>query len=204
MGLGRSDSISSKHGLRSWPKAIIRWSSLAMQTDRESSETSSLNISKPILNQWSPYDYDDMMGLTIGSTWWMASGFCPRAASTVSVFSRNLWQQAPHMQTPRISAMCISATWIHLGDWEWWKCNWNYEIIARSEGRPWAGIFQSKAILRDRSLHYLFLGSAVQAFLLWSDISAWELWGLKKHGPRTMDLHQLPKNYGHASTSQPL
>ena len=45
----------------------------------------------------------------------MASGFCPRAASTVSVFSRNLWQQAPHMQTPRISAMkCVSATWIQL------------------------------------------------------------------------------------------
>ena len=29
MGLRRSESISAKHGLRSWPKAIIRWSSLA-------------------------------------------------------------------------------------------------------------------------------------------------------------------------------
>ncbi len=31
------------------------------------------------------------IGLTLGITCWIASGFCPKAARTVSVFSRNLW-----------------------------------------------------------------------------------------------------------------
>ena len=136
-----------------------------------------------------------MMGLTIGSTWWMASGFCPRAASTVSVFSRNLWQRAPHMQTPRISATkCVSDSGIHFGDWKWWKCNWKISDHCK-KWRATLGWHIPKQVHSARLQPALPLPRLQSAFLFLSDISGMRTLGSEKK--------TWSKNYGPASTSQP-
>ena len=97
------------------------------------------------------------IGLTLGITCWIASGFCPKAARTVSVFSRNLWwfhrsggvdseghefSQSGSDSNKFEHLVMLSAA----------------HALRRSDARwPRAGIFQSKSILRSSSLHNFFL-----------------------------------------------